>query len=160
MPLVKCRTLFNETRLVPAETLIQRPAIYGIVLHQGRLLVAKARSTQNYVLPGGGIEKGEAVDAALKREVWEETGIEVEVGDFLHFETDFFFCDPQALAIHGFLFFYAARPLTTTLNPPEYPIEEDLDFPLWVEIDQLTAASFQAHGELIVKLIAQCAESP
>ncbi len=106
MTLVKCRTLFNETRFVPADSLIQRPSVYGIVLHERRVLVAQARSTRKYVLPGGGIEKGEPVEAALRREVWEETGVEVEVGEFLHFETDLFYYDPLDLALHGFLFFY------------------------------------------------------
>lgn len=157
--LIECRTLYNEKRLVPAETLIQRPSVYGIVLHQRRLLVGKARSTHSYVLPGGGIEKGETVDAALRREVWEETGVEVEVGAFLHFETDFFYYDPMDLAIHGFMFYYACSPLTSALNPPEYPPEEDLERPLWVDIDQLDAAAFQGHGELAMQLIARCVES-
>ncbi|MFN8452171.1 MAG: NUDIX domain-containing protein [Anaerolineae bacterium] len=151
--LIECRTLFNKTILVPVESLIQRPSVYGIVLHQRQLLVARARSTQKYVLPGGGIEKGEAVDAALRREVWEETGVQVEVGEFLHFQTDLFYYDPLDLALHGFLFFYAARPLTTALDPPEYPPEEDVDFPLWVSIDHLTADAFQAHGATIMRLI-------
>ncbi len=156
MALVKCRTLFNQTKYVPAETLIQRPSVYGIILHEQKLLVGKARSTQKYVLPGGGIEKGEAVDAALKREVWEETGIEVEIGEFLHYETDLFYYDPLDMAFHGFLFFYACKPITTVLNPPEYPPEEDLDYPLWAEIDQLSVDDFQGHGEMTMGLIQRC----
>jgi len=156
MALIKCRTVYNQTKYVPAETLIQRPSVYGVVLHERRILLGKARSTQKYVLPGGGIEKGEPVDAALKREVWEETGVEVEVGAFLHFETDLFYYDPFDLALHGFLFFYACKPITTALNPPEYPPEEDLMFPLWAEIEQLKVDDFQAHGDLYLRLIAQC----
>lgn len=82
MPLVKCRTLFNEVKWVPHETMIQRPSVYGLVIYNQQLLVAKAHYTQKYVLPGGGIEKGEAIHAALIREIREETGIEVEVGVF------------------------------------------------------------------------------
>ena len=157
MALVACRTLFNETRLVPAETLIQRPSVYGVILSEGRLLVAKAQTTQKYVLPGGGIEKGEAVDAALRREVWEETGIEVEVGAFLHFQTDLFYYDPADLAIHGFMFYCQCKPLGTTLNPPAYPPEEDLEMPLWVDVSSLRVDSFQAHGAVTLDLIARCA---
>ena len=158
MPLIECRTLFNQTKFVPAESLIQRPSVYGIILHEHQILLGKARSTQKYVLPGGGIEKGEAMDAALKREVWEETGVEVEVGEFLHFQTDLFYYDPLDLAFHGFLFFYQCKALTTALNPPEYPPEEDLDFPLWADIEQLQVDSFQGHGEMTLELIARCLE--
>jgi len=156
MTLIKCRTLFNDTKLVPAESLIQRPSVYGIVLHDGKLLVGHARSTQKYVLPGGGIEKGEAVEDALKREIWEETGVQVEVGAFLHFETDLFYYDPLDMALQGFLFFYECQSITTRLDPPEYPPEEDLDFPLWAALDDLTVDSFQAHGAIILELVARC----
>lgn len=155
MPLVKCSTLFNETRLVPSETLIQRPAVYGLVTHNQQLLVVKAHYTGRYVLPGGAIEKGEAVEAALKREVWEETSLDVEVGDFLHFTTDFFYYDPADLAIHGFLFFYRCRPLTTEFTTPHYEPDEGLDGPLWVSIDTLHADHFQSFGNLTMTLLAE-----
>ena len=60
MPLVQCRTLYNQTRMVPSESLIQRPSVYGIIQHAGQLLVVQTRHTRQYALPGGGIEKGEA----------------------------------------------------------------------------------------------------
>jgi 8-oxo-dGTP pyrophosphatase MutT (NUDIX family) len=153
MDLVTCRTLYNREKVVPAESLVQRPAVYGVVVHDGRLLVAEAVYTRRYVLPGGGIEKGEAIEDALVREVREETGIEVEVGAFLHFQTDLFYYDPMALAIHGFMFYYQCTPLTTTLAAPDYPEEEGLVRPLWVEIATLRAEQFQSHGELILRLV-------
>ena len=155
MALVKCRTLFNQEKLIPAESLIQRPSVYGLIIQNGKLLVAKGQYTQRYVLPGGGIEKGEAIDAALVREVKEETGIEIEVREFLHFTTDFFYYDPLDLAIHGFLFFYGCKPLTTDLKLPDYPPEEGLEAPFWVEIERLDSAAFQSHGDLTMQLIGR-----
>ncbi len=158
MPLVKCRTLFNQTKFVPAETMVQRPSVYGVVVHDRRVLLAKAKTTQKYVLPGGGIEKGEATEAALSREIREEAGIEVTVGELLHFETDFFYYDPLEIAFHGFLFFYRCQPITTELIPIEYPPEEDVIYSRWIEIEQLTPDDFQARGERILDLIARCME--
>ena len=152
--LVKCRTLYNETKLVPAESLIQRPSVYGSVIHEGKLLVVQGQYTHRYVLPGGGIEKGESIEAALIREVREETSLDIEVKAFLHFETDFFYYDPLDLALHGFLFFYRCKPLTVELTTPDYPPEEGLVMPLWVDISQLCPESFESHGELFMRLIS------
>lgn len=155
MTLIKCRTLYNETKFVPADSLIQRPSVYGLILHQHQILVARTSHTQKLVLPGGGIHKGEETTTALKREVMEETGIDIEVDKFLHFETDFFYYDPLDLAIHGFLFFYRCTPLSTVLGKPDYPVEEDLDFPLWVDINTLNEDSFQSHGKMTLDLISR-----
>lgn len=153
--LVKCRTLFNETKYVPAESMIQRPSVYGVVIHEAKLLVAKAQYTKLLVLPGGGIDKGERIEDALKREMVEETGITVEVGEFLHFQTDFFYYDPHEVAIHGFLFIYRCTPLTFDMKTDAYPEDEGLERPLWVDISTLDADSFQSHGSAIMRLLNQ-----
>ncbi|MBK8024587.1 MAG: NUDIX domain-containing protein [Chloroflexi bacterium] len=104
-----------------AEALIQRPSVYGLIVQENKLLVVRAEYTQRFILPGGGIEKGESIDAALIREVREETGIPVKVTEFLHFETDFFYYDPLDLAFHGFLFFYRCEPLSTRIGDTTSP---------------------------------------
>ncbi len=50
----------------------------AIVLHQGRLLVIRDRFSPGYKLPGGHVDKNETIKSAVKREVYEETGIHVE----------------------------------------------------------------------------------
>lgn len=58
-----------------------KEAAIGIIFspdHQEVLLI-KRRDVPIWVLPGGGIESGETADIACKREVLEETGVEVEV---------------------------------------------------------------------------------
>jgi 8-oxo-dGTP pyrophosphatase MutT (NUDIX family) len=41
-----------------------------------KIFLVNTRRTGEYYLPGGGIEVGERIEWALKREVKEETGIE------------------------------------------------------------------------------------
>ena len=49
----------------------------------GRVLLVKRAHEPlkgEWSLPGGGVELGEALEAAVAREVWEETGLTVRVG--------------------------------------------------------------------------------
>jgi 8-oxo-dGTP diphosphatase len=50
----------------------------AIVFDEGRLLVIKDIISSGYKLPGGHIDKNESIINAVKREVYEETGINIE----------------------------------------------------------------------------------
>lgn len=65
-----------------------RPSAKAVVVVDGRLLVTRNRTPGDdrgdwFILPGGGQHPGETLDAALTREVREETGIEVHPGPLL-----------------------------------------------------------------------------
>lgn len=58
----------------------------GVVLRDGKVLLA--RHTYSYgkgklIIPGGYLQEGELPEDAVRREVWEETGITVAVRDFV-----------------------------------------------------------------------------
>jgi ADP-ribose pyrophosphatase YjhB (NUDIX family) len=59
-------------------------AVGAIVVHDGRLLMIR-RGTEPakglWTVPGGRVEGGEYLAAAVRREVREETGLEIEVGE-------------------------------------------------------------------------------
>lgn len=59
-------------------------AAHGLIEKNGRFLVTQRVGGDNYMpdhwdLPGGTIEVGETVEMGLRREIKEETGIEVDV---------------------------------------------------------------------------------
>jgi 8-oxo-dGTP pyrophosphatase MutT (NUDIX family) len=54
-----------------------------VVLTRERVLLARRRGQSWFFLPGGNVEPGETVEAALRRETEEETGIEVDDVEFL-----------------------------------------------------------------------------
>jgi ADP-ribose pyrophosphatase YjhB (NUDIX family) len=57
-----------------------RTAVSAMLLDGGgRILLQRRSDNGRWGLPGGGVEVGEDVRAAIVREVWEETGLRVEV---------------------------------------------------------------------------------
>ena len=59
---------------------IFRIGLFALIFDdEGRVLLGHRRDIDWWNLPGGGMEAGETVDEALRREVREETGLEVEV---------------------------------------------------------------------------------
>ena len=60
-----------------------RLAVRAVILHEGRLLLVNAYSDGQSDLmcaPGGGVELGASLPDNLIREVFEETGLQIEVG--------------------------------------------------------------------------------
>lgn len=63
-----------------------RIGIYGILIKNNHLLmIKKSRGPYKgkYDLPGGKIEENESLEQALEREFIEETGLKVEIGNFI-----------------------------------------------------------------------------
>jgi ADP-ribose pyrophosphatase YjhB (NUDIX family) len=60
-----------------------RVAVRAVILHDNRLLLVNAwpGSTALWCAPGGGVEAHQSLHDNLKREVREETGLEIEVGE-------------------------------------------------------------------------------
>jgi nucleoside triphosphatase len=61
------------------------PTVGALILNgKGEILLAKSRKWSSlYIMPGGHIEIGETIEEALKREVKEEVGVEIEVLKFV-----------------------------------------------------------------------------
>ena len=49
-----------------------RPSVSAVVVRDGRLLLQQRADSGEWGLPGGSVEIGETVRAAIQREVWED----------------------------------------------------------------------------------------
>ncbi len=154
---VECITLDGHTRIFQNDRLILRPAAYALIVHDGTLLLLKMRYTGKYHLPGGGINIGERMEETLKREVQEETGVEIDVVRFAHFEEVFFYYDPSDRAYHGLHFYFICRPKTLRLLPDDQVDDGSAEQPRWVEFRGLHPEDFQFHGDVVLELCKQAA---
>ena len=153
MSMVECITTDGRKKMVRRDELVLRPAAYGIIVNEGKVLLMKMHHTGKHHPPGGGIGVGEKAEEALRREIREETGIEVEIERFARFEELFFYYDPSETAYHGLHFYYVCRPKTLELLDDALVEDDAAGKPRWVKIDELQAQDFQAHGDVILALL-------
>ncbi len=151
--MIECISIYGNKVTLPKAKLILRHAVYAIIVNDGQILLIRSRHGGRYYLPGGGVEIGESIEAAVKREVKEETGIEIDVQSFVHFQEDFFYYDPLDKAYHSLLFYYICPPRTFDLLADDQVADEDAEKPRWIEIDGLQAQDFQSHGEMILEFL-------
>jgi 8-oxo-dGTP diphosphatase len=100
----------------------ERPVvgIGGAIVDAGQVVLIKRRYEPlagQWSLPGGTLELGETLDAAVRREMLEETGLEVDVGEVVDV-FDRILLDPgERVRYHFVLIDYLCRPVGGTLRP-------------------------------------------
>lgn len=136
----------GRSRFVPAEQLSFRIGAYAIIIERGKVLLQRSRYN-SYYLPGGAIEKGEEIVAAVRRETQEETGYTVRVGRLIDITTTFF--EPVAgYPFHALSIFYRCtrqpgKPRCTKMC--ELEKEYIVGFE-WVRLSQLSKIKFDGNG--------------
>jgi ADP-ribose pyrophosphatase YjhB (NUDIX family) len=108
-----------------------RVAAKAVIISGGEILLTRNLHPEDpdgefFLLPGGGQNHGEALDACLRREVCEETGYPIEVGDVLWVRDyigashEFAAHEPEVHQIEVMFSCSVDRSL-----PPSVPVEED-----------------------------------
>ena len=70
----------NSTGDRPSTPLHSVSVAGAVVREDGRLLTIRRADNGNWELPGGVLELAETPEGGVRREVWEETGVHVQVG--------------------------------------------------------------------------------
>lgn len=150
--MIECVTLFDKKKSVPESAIYFRPAVYGVVVHKKKVLVIKMKSTGKYMFPGGGVEEDNIKDA-LRREMREEAGIEIDILHLIHFHENHFYYDPLDLAFNSYLYFYLCLPKTFRLAKPHEVDDLEAEDPQWISKDSLNDHTIQGPEIGIHKIV-------
>ncbi len=134
----------------------------AIVLHNGCILLNEF-SSGYYNIPGGGMEQGESARDTAKREVLEESGIDVEVDELLFvLEYNPVVCNNMYGTTPTFSFVFAAEPIgSTSISPPTIPdINPDdpsvIGHAVWLPLEKLPNIELFPHINQNILDYAQC----
>lgn len=74
-----CRDINGDVHIVDQSELIQRTSVYAVLQNENGVLLVRdrTRTDEKWDLPGGGVDPDEELISALKREIDEETKLQV-----------------------------------------------------------------------------------
>jgi ADP-ribose pyrophosphatase YjhB (NUDIX family) len=88
----------------------------GIAIHRGHVLLVRIEQYPSWFLPGGHVEIGELADAAMIREMREETGMDVKIDRIVWVAENFFTLDGKPHHELGFFYLVTPRPDSPQLD--------------------------------------------
>jgi 8-oxo-dGTP diphosphatase len=121
----------------------------AVIVQNGRVLLVR-RDTEplrgEWSVPGGMLELGEKLRDGVRREVQEETGIDVETGDVLDVFDSIFTDTLGRTQYHYVLIDYLCRPLGG-----EPRAGSDVSDARWVSVEALPAMGLRESIEQVVR---------
>jgi 8-oxo-dGTP diphosphatase len=122
--------------------------VAAVIEDAGRFLVTRRQSGVHlaglWEFPGGKIDPAETHDAALRREIAEELGAEVDVGELILSTTHAY---PEKTVT---LFFYRC----SLVGSPRPLLGQEMR---WMRRDEMMALGFPAADEELIRILTQTA---
>jgi len=143
---IVCHDVYGKFTEVDPEVLEFRPSVYGILIEDKKILLS--RQWDGYDFPGGGAEVYETIEETLKREFFEETGVQVEAVMPIHCQTSYFQPAHSKKNKHKYwnnlLVFYTVKKTGGRLSKDNFDEDEKgyADLPEWVSLDKAPDIKF------------------
>ncbi|WP_370240756.1 NUDIX domain-containing protein [Aeromicrobium sp.] len=137
----------------------QRTAAYAYVERDGAVLLTKtshrAPDPGTWHLPGGGIDHGESPSSTVARELWEECGLEAEVGDLLIVRDHHFTGVAPSGRIEDF---HAIGLIYTAVvgegEPRVVEVDGTTEAVAWVPVDDVLAGRLPVYASVLAAIEA------
>ena len=141
---INCTDISGDMHEVDSRQLSFRPSVYAIIINDNQILLSRQR--EGYDLPGGGIELGETIEQALIREVKEETGLLVKIGNIVACRESFFKLPHVCNFVHSILMYYLCNAASGELSTEFLDGYEqaDADKPEWVDLAKIENIKFNS----------------
>jgi 8-oxo-dGTP diphosphatase len=122
----------QDTRQYPERPIV---GVGGVIVDDGKVVLIRRRYEPlkgHWSLPGGTVELGETLEAALAREMLEETGLDVDVGPVIEVFDRIMRDEQQRVRYHFVLVDYLCWPISGELRAGS-----DVDAAIWADPDSL-----------------------
>lgn len=126
-----------------------RSRVNGILIHDEKILMIKHLMGNEKIMwsvPGGGMYFGQSAIVNLKREFFEETGLDIEVKDYL------FVHEYLAAPLHAMEHFFRVEQiggeLTLGMDPELYPDSQIIEEIKWMGITEIQSLPIEALHQI------------
>ena len=133
------KIIYKKDNLDLSQKTFQRKAVRGVILQENKLLMLYSNKYGDYAFPGGGMEKGESREEALKREIREECGVKISsdielMGQIIEYNT----APVKGYEIFKMTSYYYITEIEEelgSLDLEDYELELDLETQ-WVDVNK------------------------
>jgi 8-oxo-dGTP diphosphatase len=129
-------------------------AVGAVILDGDRVVLIRRNREPSrglWTFPGGAVELGESIHAAVRREAFEETGLLVEVGDVATVIDNVVRDADDQVVYHYVIVDYLARPVAGTLRPGD-----DVSAARWATLADLDALEMPVKAQEFARQLLSC----